>query len=161
MSGAAGSVVALRAMRGDDLDQVEAIEAASFVKPWSRDAFAHELALPFSVGLVAHPADDPGVVAGYVVCWTVADEVHLLDLAVGQGFRRRGVGGLLTRAVLDLSVREAARLVTLEVAEENVAGRALYAASGFVPVLVRRDYYAPGAHAVVMEWSSRAALQSP
>jgi len=120
--------------------------------PWSEAAFRHELDIPFSRALVAHPVGDPCTVAGYVVLWCVADEIHLLDLAVAEEFRGRGLGRRLGAEVLAEAGRRDARLVTLEVAEENAAGRALYSALEFATVLLRRDYYGPRAHALVMEW---------
>lgn len=148
---ATAGTFALRAMALADLAQIAAIEAVSFRTPWSEASFRHELDIPFSRALVAHPHDEPSTVAGYGVFWRVADEIHLLDLAVDGRFQRRGVGVLLARRVLDEAANGAARLVTLEVAEGNHAGRRLYDGLGFVTTLVRRDYYGPGEHALVME----------
>ncbi len=150
MSAAPRDVV-LRAMAAPDVARVAAIEAASFRVPWSASAFRHELDLPFSHSFVAHPASDPGRVLGYVVLWSVADEVHLLDLAVDEAARGSGVGRLLVERVLDEARARGARLVTLEVAAANAPARALYFALGFVTTTTRRDYYAPGLDALVME----------
>jgi [ribosomal protein S18]-alanine N-acetyltransferase len=146
----------LRAMTPADLAAVAAIEAASFRVPWSEAAFRHELDIPFSRAYVAHPAGESGTIAGYVVLWLVADEIHLLDLAVDPRCRRAGVGDLLARRVVDEARTGKARLVTLEVAERNHAGRRLYERLGFAATLVRKNYYAPGEHALVMEWRSPA-----
>ena len=152
MSGAApAGAFALRAMLPGDVAQVAAIEASSFRAPWSEAAFRHELAIPFSKVLVAHPVADPGTVVGYVVLWTVADEVHLLDLAVAASARRAGIGRLLAERVLEEARASAAHLVTLEVAEQNEPAQRLYAGLGFVTSSVRRDYYGPGSDALVME----------
>jgi len=141
----------LRAMAAADVAAVATIEAASFARPWSVDAFRHELELPFSRALVAHPAGEPATVAGYAVLWHVVDEVHLLDLAVATAYRRRGLGRTLAEAVLAAARELHARLVTLEVAAPNGAARALYEALGFAQTLVRHDYYGPGEDALVME----------
>jgi ribosomal-protein-alanine N-acetyltransferase len=137
-------------MRPEDAARVAAIEATSFARPWSEEAFRHELVLPFSQALVAHPAADPGVVAGYAVAWHVADESHLLDLGVAPPFRRRGLGRLLAEAVVAGARARRSRLVTLEVATGNHAARALYSGLGFVTRELRRDYYGPGDDAIVM-----------
>jgi ribosomal-protein-alanine N-acetyltransferase len=146
-----GVDVALRAMVAADVAQVAAIEAASLPTPWSAEAFRHELDIPFSTAFVAHPVAEPDVVVGYVVLWVVADEIHLLDLAVDERWRRTGVGKLLAARVLDEARARAARMVTLEVAERNEPARRLYAAAGFVTAFVRRDYYGAGSDALVME----------
>jgi len=134
-----------------DVPRVAAIEAVSLPTPWSKAAFRHELDVPFSRSFVAHADDDREQVAGYVVLWRVSDEVHLLDLAVAPDLRGRGIGRLLAERVLDEARAFGARLVTLEVAEDNVAARRLYASLGFIAASTRRDYYGPGRSAVVME----------
>lgn len=134
-----------------DVARVAAIEAESFATPWSEAAFASELDLPFSRTLIGHPSDRPDEIAGYVVWWRVADEIHLLDLAVAATHRRSGLALLLTRRVLDDASDARARITTLEVAEDNVAARRLYERLGFSVVLTRRDYYGPGRAAFVME----------
>ncbi|MEW6273353.1 MAG: ribosomal protein S18-alanine N-acetyltransferase [Thermodesulfobacteriota bacterium] len=140
----------LRAMERGDVAGVAAIEAAAFPRPWTESAFQHELDVPFSRALIAHPAGDRDTIAGYLVLWHVADEVHLLDLAVAPGFRRRGLGRALAESVITHAREAGARLVTLEVATTNAAARALYEGLGFVATELRRDYYAPGEDAVAM-----------
>ena len=146
-----GCEIALRAMTAADLAEVVSIERASFLRPWTPDAFRHELGLPFSRALIAHPVEVPTTVAGYVVFWHVADEVHVLDLAVDAAYRRRGIGRLLAQEVVDGARWVRASLITLEVAETNHAARELYAALGFQPTQLRRDYYGDGRHALVMQ----------
>lgn len=151
MTGERHAAFGLRPMTRADVPWVAAIEAASFTAPWSEAAFASELDLPFSRALIGHPEGRPAEVAGYVVWWRVADEIHLLDLAVASEFRRAGLAGRLTRRVLEDARASHARLTTLEVAEDNVPARQLYQRLGFSVVLTRRDYYGPGRSALVME----------
>ena len=158
MTVAGRAVFGLRPMARADVARVAAIEAESFSTPWSEAAFASELDLPFSRVLVGYPSDRPDEIAGYVVWWRVADEVHLLDLAVGSGFRRAGLARRLAQRVLDDARDAAARITTLEVAEDNDPARALYEQLGFVVVLTRRDYYGPGRAALVMERATSGAV---
>lgn len=137
-------------MQPADVPAVAAIEAVSFERPWREGAFRHELDIPFSRALVAYPTDAPERVAGYVVLWHVADEVHLLNLAVAPELRGRGLGRTLATAVVEHAREVAARFVTLEVAIGNDVARTLYQRLGFVERERRRDYYAPGIDAVVM-----------
>jgi ribosomal-protein-alanine N-acetyltransferase len=137
-------------MQEADLDAVLDIERQSFAEPWSAGLFRHELRLPFSHCVVAR--DGTGRVLGYVCWWVVGDEVHLLNLAVHPEVRRHGIGRELLRLVRESAEQAAARLVTLEVHHDNEAAQALYAAHGFVPTGLRRNYYAPGRHALVMTW---------
>jgi|SRR6185503_14183568 len=79
--------------------------------------------------------------AGFALAWHAADEVHLLDLAVDPGARRRGVGRKLVGAVLGYARDASARLVLLEVRRSNDAAIALYRSAGFSENGVRRGYY--------------------
>ncbi len=78
---------------------------------------------------------------GFALAWHAADEVHLLDLAVDPGVRRRGVARQLVGAVLGYAREARARLVLLEVRASNAAAIALYQSAGFSENGVRRGYY--------------------
>jgi ribosomal-protein-alanine N-acetyltransferase len=144
--------LALRAMVPEDLGQVICIEQASFATPWSLEIFRRELEIPFSRAVVLHVIGSPTEVVGYMVHWVVADEVHLLDLAVHPASRGRGAGRFLLETLLHESRDARARLVTLEVASSNAVAVELYRSMGFVECRRRRDYYAPAQDALVMEW---------
>ena len=127
-----------------------AIHAAAFpfAERWSEAAIATQLALPGVFGFMAEPG-------GAILARVAADEAEILTLAVVPGARRRGLG----RALLDDAQTEAARRgavsMFLEVAEDNLSARALYAAAGYTEIGRRRCYYPNGGDALVM----RRALQ--
>lgn len=145
-------------MQVADLDAVMEIERCSFAEPWTRGLFLRELKLPFSTAVVARRAD--GVVAGYVCWWRVGDEIHLLNLAVHPEHRRQGLGRRLLGLLLSAAEEAGMKRVTLEVRQDNLPALALYEAHGFRQVGLRRNYYAPGRHAVLMtlEVGSTAAM---
>jgi ribosomal-protein-alanine N-acetyltransferase len=103
----------LRAMAERDLGAVAAIEEASATLPWSAATFAHELGIPFSSALVAE-IGGRGIV-GFAIWWRVAEEIHLLNLAVAPPSRRSGIGRALLRAVLRSGRGAGAERVALEV----------------------------------------------
>jgi ribosomal-protein-alanine N-acetyltransferase len=80
-------------------------------------------------------------ILGFAGIWFLADEAHLATIAVRDQWRRRGVGGQLLEATIDLAVKESARLLTLEVRASNEAARAMYASYGFAEVGMRPGYY--------------------
>ncbi len=130
-----------------------ALHAASFPAGarWGADAMALQLGLPgafgFLGGLGAGFGGNPG---GFVLARVAADEAEILTLAVTPGARRRGLGGVLLRAAWLRAMAGGAGCLFLEVAEDNAAARALYAAMGFVQVGRRRGYYGAGADALVL-----------
>ena len=140
-----------------DLPEVLAIERRSFPNPWSGGLFLQELRAPFSRVVLARPcAVTPAPVAGYLCRWLVADEVHVLNVAVDPAERRRGLGRRLVERVIDEGRACHARLLTLEVRRGNEPACALYAATGFTEVGVRRHYYGRDEDALIMQLVLRA-----
>lgn len=135
-----------------DLDQVLAIEQTSFTMPWSRNLFLSEFRnAPVSLMLVARSSPEPEAIIGYIVCWIVADELHILNLATEPAQRRKGIARLLVLAVLKYCYERNVQRAFLEVRTSNEAALSLYDGLGFVRSIVRKDYYdLPVEDAVVM-----------
>jgi ribosomal-protein-alanine N-acetyltransferase len=143
----ADSSVSLRPLTEEDLPIALAIEQASFLSPWTRAAFLHELHSSHS-RLVA--AEWQGQVIGYLCAWFVVDEVHILDVAVHPTHRRQGVGKLLLQYSLQEGQQGGAHSASLEVRRSNLPAIALYQSFGFREVGVRRRYYENGEDALLM-----------
>lgn len=123
-----------------DLDQVLLIERASFRSPWSRQSFLFDLREnPFARSWVARA--DGGVVAGYVCCWIVHEELRINNIAVRETMRGRSTGRALLRLALREGRRSGCRLALLEVRVSNLAARRLYESEGFGQIGRRKDYY--------------------
>ena len=135
-------------MTADDLPEVVAIERASFTNPWSGALFLQELHVGFSRIILARRAGEP--LAGYLCRWLVADEMHILNVAVDPRYRGQGVGSVLMRCALREARECNAVAVTLEVRRSNVAGRRLYDAFGFEEVGARPNYYGRGEDALIL-----------
>ena len=126
-------------MRPSDLDEVDAIERHSFKTPWPAQVFLDELARDWARVDVAR---EGGKIVGFCNYWLVKDEVHLLAIATHPDRRRHGVGRRMMDHRLALARARSARLITLEVRKSNTPAIALYERLGFVPVGLRRAYYA-------------------
>lgn len=115
--------------------EMAALHAAAFTtpRPWSQVEFEDLLANPLVFAL-----HEPG---GFLLGRVVAGEAELLTVAVAPDQRCAGLGHRLVTAFLAEVTRRGGESAFLEVAESNVAARALYAASGFQPVGRRRAYY--------------------
>ena len=135
-------------MVAEDLPEVIAIERASFPNPWTGPLFLQELQVAFSRIILARLRGGP--VAGYVCRWLVADEVHVLNVAVDPRHREQGLGGTLMREVLREARQRHATAMTLEVRHNNVAGRRLYESFGFEEVGSRPNYYGRGEDALIL-----------
>ena len=138
------TVARLRRATPADVSPVLDIEAASFSDPWSRYALASCIGSPttrFTVAEVPGKGSAPPVVAGYSVLARAADEAELLNLAVAEGARCRGIGAALVRQAIADAAEWGAWAVFLEVRASNAAALALYARAGFEEVGRRRGYY--------------------
>ena len=140
-------------MKKLDLPQVLALEQASFTMPWTKNLFLSEFRSPsVSRLLVALEADAPTrTVAGFMVFWVVAGEMHILNLAVAPDLRRQSLARQLVLAGLRHAYSKGARRAFLEARLSNEPARKLYTSLGFSSTSLRRNYYeAPVEDAVVM-----------
>lgn len=146
------ATISIDRMMKEDLEQVLAIEQASFTMPWSRNLFLSEFRnSPVSHMLVACTSREPRKIIGYIVCWIVADELHILDLATEPGCRRKGIARQLVLASLRHGYERSVLRTFLEVRASNNAALNLYEGLGFVRSSVRKEYYdLPIEDAVVM-----------
>jgi ribosomal-protein-alanine N-acetyltransferase len=127
----------IREARLADVFAICEIEKVSFPTPWSRWSFLMELTQRHSHTLVAGPPPrQPWRTWGYIVYWVVADEMHILNLAVHPRQRRR----VLARA-LNHARSLGAATAWLEVRPSNAPARGLYASFGFKEVGRRPRYY--------------------
>jgi ribosomal-protein-alanine N-acetyltransferase len=86
---------------------------------------------------------------GFIVVRAVAGEAEILTLAVHPEARRLGLGRALVQAAATTARTFGAEAFWLEVAVDNAAATALYAATGFEPAGRRPYYYArPGGERV-------------
>lgn len=116
-------------------------------RPWSADTWRDEIRRADRAWFVA---DRDGTVVGYAGVALLADEAHVLMVAVRSGARRGGIGRALLGALLAEADARGARAVLLEVRDHDRAARALYGAAGFREVGRRPRYYADGSDAVVL-----------
>jgi ribosomal-protein-alanine N-acetyltransferase len=146
-------------MRVEDLDEVLAIERLSFSMPWSRGAFLYEMQQNRAARCWV--MREAGRVVGYVCLWEIADELHITNIAVHPGERRRGLGRTLLGGVIADGRARGLRTVVLEVRPSNREALGLYESFGFRVVGRRRGYYYDtGEDALVMEASLAAAASA-
>lgn len=141
-------MIYIREMYPDDIPDVVKIERLSFTTPWSETSFQSEIYSRYSITRIA---ELNGIIVGYICVRHIADECHLLDLAVHPDYRRRGIAAmLLDNAIQELRL-DGCRFFYLEVRASNYAARKLYEKFGFNLVRTRKGYYVnPTEDAVIM-----------
>jgi len=129
--------VLIRPMTESDVQDVVAIERASYQFPWSEGIFRDCL----RVGYVCRVVAIDGQVLGYGVMSVGAGEAHILNLCVGETFRCRGIGKRLLGYLIERGAAAGMGEAFLEVRPSNVAAIRLYLSLGFEQVGMRRGYY--------------------
>ena len=139
-----------------DLDDVLAIERASFAAPWNRTMFDCELLRnPFGRlygALLDRPTGPGTTLLGYVCYWVVFDELRLMNLAVHPDHRRHGIARRLIRYALGDGLDQGTTRALLEVRASNTAARRFYHVLGFQQYGQRTAYYTnPSEDAILMQ----------
>jgi len=137
-----------------EIDEVLAIEEASFTNPWTREMYLADMGHE-GLSFLYLARNTERRVIGFCSFWRILDELHINNLAVEPSFRRLGVAKALLKRVLSEGVRLGARRATLEVRRSNVAAQQLYAGFGFSVAGVRREYYTTPVEDALILWSER------
>src|ERR1700738_1521268 len=124
-----------------DAPLLAALHAASFNRGWSEQEFEQLLT---DRSVIADRVTRGRKVLGFIVSRRAVDEAEILSVAVARAQRGQG----LARRLLDLHLRRLAgfalRAVFLEVEEDNMPARKLYARAGFQEAGRRSGYYVQG-----------------
>lgn len=146
-----------------DLDEILAVERASFAESeqWSEQSWRAELSGQRRVLIAragpAVPAAEPtgsdqmGPSLGVLSVQTIDQTADLHRIAVTPEQRRSGLGRRLIAAGIETAHEDGASQMILEVRYDNEPAIALYQDCGFEQLAARRDYYGPGADALVLK----------
>ena len=147
----------IEAATPESLSEILEIEEACFSAPWTRKMLEAELSgNPFAHFLLARreggnrPPSE--AVVGYLCYWIVFEELRLMNLAVIESMRHRGIARSLVSTALQTGISQSAHRAVLEVRASNQAAQRLYEGFGFSQTAIRPKYYAnPEEDAVLME----------
>ncbi len=130
--------VHIRWMIRRDMPEILQIEQSSFEFPWSEEDFIRCLRQRNCIGMVAECEDR---IVGFMIYELHKNRLHILNFAVGSGYRRHGVGRqMASKLVSKLSHQRRTRIL-LEVRETNLDAQLFFRNVGFRAVSVLRDFY--------------------
>jgi ribosomal-protein-alanine N-acetyltransferase len=150
--------VHIRWMIRRDMPEVLTTEGESFEFPWLEDDFIRCLRQRNCIGMVAEHEDR---VVGFMIYELHKTRIHVLNFAVAESYRHRGVGSqMIAKLISKLSAQRRSRIL-LEVRETNLAAQIFFRENGFRAVSVLRSYYADTPEdAYLMQFRYRAERQS-
>ncbi len=121
------------------LGSIQEIERASFISPWSAEAFIQEARNPVSNIWLA--MDEQGEAEGYICFWVFDHKIQLINIAVRPEKRGRGIGEHLLREMIRVGISREVQEIWLEVRTSNLTAQRLYERLGFAAVGRRPLYY--------------------
>ena len=80
--------IELRKLKLADIPSIEQVERRAYSTPWSRTMFAGEIAKPTSR---CYGAFDAERLAGYLIVSRYVDAWHIMNVAIDEPYRRRGL----------------------------------------------------------------------
>jgi [ribosomal protein S18]-alanine N-acetyltransferase len=138
-------------MRRRHLRSVVRIEAQVYPRPWTQSLFVSELALRSTRAyFVAKVGRE---VVGYGGVMLSLNDGHITTIAVDPGWHRHSIGTRLLLALAREAIERNATALTLEVRLSNRAAQEMYRRFGFMPVGVRKGYYADTGEDALVMWA--------
>ena len=156
-----GRSFALRRATTADAVALARIDTATSTQPWAEATFLTELDHAERAYVVACAGADAGgvqgdggiaadgEVVGYAGIAFIADDAHVMGIAVLPSAQGRGCGRLLLTA-LCREAEAADAAMTLEVRPSNGVARHLYRSTGFIEAGRRPGYYPDGEDALIL-----------
>ncbi len=129
--------------QADEIEPILAIEQRSFRWPWGRLSFEGELSCQNAANFIVKSADSGTgeQVIAYAFVRLVADELHLLKIAVSPAWRGKGIARQLLERCFHAGIEKGANSVHLEVRPSNSPAVELYLKLGFEVIGRRPKYY--------------------
>ncbi len=126
-----------------DLEPILAIEQLSFKRPWGRISFEGELSCQNAHNYVVKSAEThkESQIVAYAFLRVVADELHILKIAVTPAQRGNGLATWILKRCFARGAMQGANSAFLEVRTSNIAAIRLYEKLGFEEIGRRPNYY--------------------
>lgn len=132
-------MITIRRITYEDIDQVSALEEASFSMPWPRSAFMEIVEKKDADYFVAETPDHE--IAGGLVLFQIAGEGDITNVAVKKEFRNQGIATKLLKYALNEGRKMNLKEFTLEVRVSNKAAIRVYEKVGFKSEGIRPKFY--------------------
>lgn len=129
--------IELRPMTAQDINAVMEVEKSVYPYPWTKGIFADCLRVNYECWVATVEND----IIAHAVLSVAAGESHILNLAVGKGYQKQGIGKQLLKHMVGIARIKSVDIIMLEARPSNVAAIQLYEAIGFNEIGIRKGYY--------------------
>lgn len=144
--------VKIEKMKQADIEAVIAIEAKAYGEHhWSKESFFNELSNELARYYTAF--DENGRLIGYAGNWQILEEAHITNIAVDIDYRRKHIGEALLTRIIDDSINNGVKYITLEVRVSNTPAIKLYEKYGFKSLGTRKGYYQNNNEDALIMWT--------
>ncbi len=124
-------------LQAKNLAEVFKIENKASKHPWSKKAHQDSVQQNYpSLFLTSQ-----GKMVGFIVFNFLADECHLLNIAIDPELQGNGHGQQLIKAMIDEAELAQMKMVILEVRKSNLSALNLYRKLNFEQIGLRKNYY--------------------
>lgn len=159
------SDIFVRKAEDEDIDEIAEIAAKEIESAWSVESIASDFkqneAAVYIVAcrrftnndnISAEPYNtvEAAETAGFCAFHIAADEGEIMQIAVKDGFKRKGIGSKMMEEALKLLGKKGGSIMHLEVSEKNESAIRMYGKLGFEQAGCRKGYYKSGEAAVLM-----------
>lgn len=141
---------------GEVCDALLVIEQSASGSPWSEGMFISEIDRPDGIRLCAVDAQQQ--IIGFVFAAPMGGTWHIMNVAVADLHRRRGLGSWLIAEVIERAAGNDPAGYTLEVRSSNEPAQQLYRGFGFRPHGVRPRYYSDNDEDALVMWRPPQAV---
>ncbi len=150
----------IRIMTASDAEAAACLDQECFSQPWTADGFRETLSYDYALFICV---EEEGQFAGYCGLVQSFDEGEIVNVAVRETFRGRGIARAMMKELMRLGNERGINRFILEVRVSNEPALNLYRSFGFETAGIRKNFYAlpteDGATMILDQTSDAGAAQ--
>ena len=139
----------IREIKKEDAKRLGELARENFTMPWSESAFEE---LADDTNSIFFVAENEGEIIGGCGLTHILDEGDIHNVMVATAHRRKGVGTMLLKRLLEEGCRQGINEFTLEVRVSNEAAILTYEKLGFVSEGIRPRFYEQPVEDAMIMW---------
>ncbi|MBO5348926.1 MAG: ribosomal protein S18-alanine N-acetyltransferase [Clostridia bacterium] len=139
--------VSISPMTHEDLLYLEKNLITDFDDFWNFSILAQEFSNDNTTYIVAKQNEQ---IVGFAGILTIIDEANIMNIVTKKDKRHLGIGSLLLKNLINISMQKNLKSITLEVNEHNIHAIKLYEKFNFNKIGIRKKYYNNTDSAIIM-----------